>query len=67
MGYLVIFVGLNSCLVHGSLGTPDVSARPKRHLHRRRTVRRAVSIKILPTVLETSCTTNPQQIEVMEF
>jgi len=33
---------------------------------RRRTARRAVSVKILLTV-ETSCTTNAQQIEVMEL
>jgi len=38
----------------------------KKLCYRRRTARRAMSVKILSTV-EKSCTTNPQQIKAMEL
>ena len=47
--------------------TWSVNIRNNKKLsYRRWTARRAKSVKMLSTV-ETSCTTNPQQIEVMEF
>ena len=46
---------VNTGSVHGTLDN--------QLCYRRRTARRAVPVKIL-SILETSCTTNPQQVEV---
>ena len=43
----------------------ETAALDKKLCYRRWTARRAMPVKILSTV-ETSCTTNPQQIEVTE-
>jgi len=62
------FANFTSIGVYSRPGMSKTSktAINKKLCYRRQTVRRAMSVKILSTV-ETSCTTNAQQIKIMEL